>query len=52
MLVVQGSRDMFGRPPPAATRTVVLVSADHGLKSDLESVAAAVSAWLPGVLPG
>ncbi len=51
-LVVQGSRDAFGRPPPAASRTVVLVSADHGLKTDLAAVAAAIRAWLPEVLPG
>ena len=49
-LVVQGSRDMFGRPPGSSRRTVVLVSADHGLKTDLEAVAAAVRAWLPGVV--
>jgi predicted alpha/beta-hydrolase family hydrolase len=49
-LVVQGARDPFGLPPPGAQRTVVLVAADHGLKTDLEAVAAAVEAWLPRVL--
>jgi predicted alpha/beta-hydrolase family hydrolase len=50
-LVVQGSRDMFGRPPGSARRTVVLVSADHGLKTDLEAVAAAIRGWLAEVVP-
>lgn len=45
-LVVQGARDPFGVPPAGAQRTVVEVSADHGLKTDLEAVAAAVRAWL------
>jgi predicted alpha/beta-hydrolase family hydrolase len=52
-LVVQGSRDAFGIPPAGPQRTVVQVSADHGLKTDLESVAAAVQSWLTCVLdPG
>jgi predicted alpha/beta-hydrolase family hydrolase len=46
-LVVQGARDPFGIPPAAEQRTVVQVAADHGLKTDLEAVAAAVRAWLP-----
>ncbi len=50
MLVVQGARDPFGIPPPGARRTVVEVPGDHGLKTDLEAVARAVRAWLPGVL--
>jgi len=37
--------------PPAGThRTVVQVPGDHGLKADLDAVAAAVRGWLPGVL--
>ena len=52
-LVVQGERDPFGIPPPAASRTVVQVRGDHSLRSDLDGVAAAVRAWLPGVVgPG
>jgi uncharacterized protein len=51
VLVVQGERDRFGIPPGAAQRTVVQVPGDHGLKTDLEAVAAAVRAWLPGVVP-
>jgi uncharacterized protein len=50
VLVVQGERDPFGMPPPAEHRTVVRVPGDHGLKADLEAVAAAVRGWLPGVL--
>jgi predicted alpha/beta-hydrolase family hydrolase len=49
-LVVQGARDPFGIPPASALRTVVQVAADHGLKTDLEAVAAAVQAWLPHVV--
>jgi predicted alpha/beta-hydrolase family hydrolase len=49
-LVVQGLRDPFGIPPAAAHRTVVQVSGDHSLRTDLEEVAAAVRAWLPLVL--
>ena len=41
-LVVQGSRDAFGIPPAGSQRTVVQVSADHSLKTDLDAVAAAV----------
>jgi uncharacterized protein len=50
MLVVQGERDQFGMPPAAEQRTVVQVPGDHGLKKDLDAVATAVRAWLPGVL--
>ena len=45
-LVVQGERDPFGVPPSSALRTVVKVSGDHSLRSDLPTVAAAVRAWL------
>ncbi len=41
-LVVQGERDPFGIPPAAAHRWVVQVAGDHGLRSDLQAVAAAV----------
>ncbi len=50
MLVVQGERDPFGIPPPGPSRQVVKVPGDHGLKADLKAVAAAVRAWLPGVV--
>jgi uncharacterized protein len=45
-LVVQGERDPYGRPPPAASREVVIVPGDHGLKKDLDAVASAVQGWL------
>jgi len=47
-LVVQGERDPFGIPPPGPARQVVTVPADHGLKADLDGVAAAVGSWLSG----
>ena len=46
VLVVQGENDRFGRPAPAGDRDVVVVGGDHGLKKDLDVVAAAVTAWL------
>jgi uncharacterized protein len=49
-LVVQGARDRFGMPPAGAQRTVVEVPGDHSLRTDLDAVAAAVRAWLPGVV--
>jgi predicted alpha/beta-hydrolase family hydrolase len=49
-LVVQGVRDPFGIPPSAPLRTVVQVSGDHSLRTDLLEVSAAVRAWLPGVV--
>jgi hypothetical protein len=50
VLVVQGERDPFGMPPAGPGRTVARVRGDHRLAGDLEAVAAAVRAWLPGVL--
>jgi predicted alpha/beta-hydrolase family hydrolase len=50
MLIVQGDRDRFGMPPSAGRRKVVQVPGDHGLKKDLDAVADAVGAWLPGVV--
>ena len=49
-LVVQGERDPFGIPPPGLAREVAKVPGDHGLKADVEAVAAAVRAWIPGVV--
>jgi uncharacterized protein len=49
-LVVQGVRDPFGIPPAAELRTVVQVPGDHSLRAGLDAVAAAVRAWLPGVV--
>ncbi len=49
-LVVQGMRDRFGIPPAGKRRTVVQVPGDHSLRTDVGAVAAAVSAWLPGIV--
>jgi uncharacterized protein len=49
-LVVQGTGDPFGMPPPGPRRTVVQVAGNHGLKTDLDAVAAAVREWLPAVV--
>jgi predicted alpha/beta-hydrolase family hydrolase len=50
VLVVQGASDRFGVPEPSATRTVVVVRGDHGLRSDMPAVSDAVSGWLRSVL--
>jgi hypothetical protein len=43
VLVVQGDRDPFGLPPPAARRRVVVIpGADHALTKDTATVAKAV----------
>jgi predicted alpha/beta-hydrolase family hydrolase len=49
-LVVQGTRDPFGIPPASRQRRVVEVAGDHGLKSDLPAVSAAVRSWLADLL--
>lgn len=46
ILVVQGRGDPFGVPRSSGTRQVVRVRGDHGLKSDLPAVSAAVERWL------
>ncbi len=46
VLVVQGERDPFGRPEPAARREVVLLPGDHSLKADPAAVERAVAQWL------
>ena len=43
VLVVQGTRDPFGMPPPRRGRTIVQVEADHSLRLD---VGDAVRPWL------
>jgi predicted alpha/beta-hydrolase family hydrolase len=50
VLVVQGARDPFGIPPAAERRTVVQVAGDHGLRTDLKAVGAAVEAWLRAMI--
>jgi uncharacterized protein len=52
VLVVQGTGDRFGMPPPGKGREVVQVAGDHGLKADTEAVGAAVATWLAGLLSG
>ncbi|HEV3001504.1 MAG TPA: alpha/beta family hydrolase [Solirubrobacteraceae bacterium] len=52
VLVVQGTTDRFGTPPPAPNRTVAEVAGDHGLKKDLPAVRAAVAAFLERVAGG
>jgi hypothetical protein len=51
VLVVQGESDPFGMPSDGPGRTVVGVPGNHSLR-DATAVAAAVSEWLPGVVPG
>jgi len=48
-LVVQGVRDPFGMPPAGPQRTVVEVQGDHSLRTDLQTVTAAVESWLDGL---
>jgi uncharacterized protein len=49
-LVVQGTRDPFGMPPPAPGREIVEIEGgDHSLKADLDAVAQAVGDWLERV---
>jgi uncharacterized protein len=50
VLVVQGANDRFGMPPGGPGRTVVQVAGDHGLKSDLPGVQAAVAEWLAALV--
>jgi hypothetical protein len=49
-LVVQGERDPFGMPPPGPHRSVVTVSGNHSLSTDLDAVGNAVRGWLPTVV--
>ncbi|MEJ7876784.1 MAG: alpha/beta family hydrolase [Solirubrobacterales bacterium] len=46
VLVVQGRSDPFGMPTQSPTHEIAPVNGNHGLKSDLEAVQAAVSEWL------
>lgn len=45
-LVVQGARDRFGMPGPGRGRSIVAVTGDHTLRSDLDAVRRAVGDWL------
>ena len=46
VLVIQGTTDPFGMPPPARLRTVVEVAGDHSLRKDHAAIAAAARDWL------
>ncbi|MDQ3762528.1 MAG: alpha/beta hydrolase [Actinomycetota bacterium] len=46
VLVVQGERDPFGCPEPAAGRDVVLLPGDHSLKAQPYAVGRVVAEWL------
>jgi uncharacterized protein len=48
-LVVQGTSDPFGMPRGGPDREIVEVAGNHGLKADLDAVAAAVRDWLPRI---
>ena len=50
-LVVQGERDQFGVPPEGPGRELALVEGNHSLKTDPDAVRAAISGWLPSVVP-
>jgi predicted alpha/beta-hydrolase family hydrolase len=50
VLIVQGEGDPFGMPPAAPGREVVVIRGNHGLKSDVHGLRAAVRLWLPRVL--
>jgi predicted alpha/beta-hydrolase family hydrolase len=50
-LVVQGTADPFGMPAAGPNRNVVTVPGNHGLKADLDAVAAAIRDWLPLLTP-
>jgi uncharacterized protein len=45
VLVVQGERDPFGRPPEGPDRVVVVVPGDHALRNHA-AVSAAIEPWL------
>ena len=50
VLVVQGTRDAFGMPPPAPGREIVQIEGgDHSLKSGLDTLGEAVGDWLARV---
>ncbi|RZT88154.1 hypothetical protein EV383_5091 [Pseudonocardia sediminis] len=51
VLVVQGRRDPFGCPEPAASRDVVVLDGDHSLKADPDGVRDAIDTWLTHLLP-
>lgn len=48
VLVIQGDRDPFGRPPPAPRRRVVVVPGTHSLRATAP-VRRAINEWLAGL---
>jgi hypothetical protein len=46
VLVVQGTSDPFGMPPPGPNREVAQVAGNHGLRADPDAVGSAVRDWL------
>ena len=46
VLVIQGTTDPFGMPPPARDRKIVEVAGDPSLRKDHAAIAAAARAWL------
>jgi predicted alpha/beta-hydrolase family hydrolase len=46
VLVVQGTSDPFGLPPPGENRTVITVAGNHSLRSDRDAIRAAITQWL------
>ena len=46
VLIVQGESDPFGMPPEAPNRTVVRLKGNHSLKSDVNGLRNAVTAFL------
>jgi predicted alpha/beta-hydrolase family hydrolase len=49
-LVVQGTGDPFGMPPPGPRRRVVELRGNHSLSSDIPGLREAVREWLTTVL--
>jgi uncharacterized protein len=50
VLVVQGASDPFGMPAGGPGREIVEVRGNHSLRSDLDTLGAAVQAWLQDLL--
>ena len=51
VLVVQGSADPFGMPPPAPGRQVVQVPGDHSLKRSADELGPLVARWIVETVP-
>ncbi|HEU5269932.1 MAG TPA: alpha/beta family hydrolase, partial [Jatrophihabitans sp.] len=51
VLVVQGSADPFGMPPPGPGRQVVPVPGDHSLKRSAAELGPVVARWIAETVP-